>query len=457
MEAWAVAHAQGAVFFRQGSRQSHLFSFFLEQGSGYSTRRKRVIMKQNKRLLLHIVVLSICILLGWESCIALYFRLGFPIPIDLTFRYNEVSCAHQGIDPFDIFEHNISSEEFCGLDRPDFPYEEKNGKKIVHSYPAWHMAVFWWYGYVPKEVCIAIMIGLYLCSLLWSCYWTSKKLQKSDCLHYVVDILSLLAAMTIPFGCLCTTMNYGLFLLGCSLLLYNLLETQHTILAGMVFSLIMLKPQVGIPFLIPLFLNKKYQIIAIAGAICIAETLFTSWQLNKSPIELILQIPQLGAPFQKGFFTNTATKVFGPVGQYLTIGGFLAIISVLSFLVRNAENIWVRFLPAIALVPFWTYSQEHDWLVTLPCYIYILNNKDKYPRLYNLLPWLIALCVLAIFFWFNGIYILGKHRASTPLLLTLLSISCCMAVLDEKERWEIRFSPKDLFSQMSFWKTKKRK
>ena len=359
---------------------------------------------------------------------------------DCKLRHNEISCIQTGVDPFDIFERKIESEEFYGFPRPDKPRENKNGRKIVHTYPAWHMPVFWWYGYVPTNVCIAFMIGACACSLVWICIWTSKRIQTPDRINLVHDILFLLAMTLYPFSNICWTLNYGLILLGCSLLLYTALEYKRDILAGIIYSFIMIKPQIGVLFFFPLLIGKKYKTIVIAGVICILETLFTAWQLDKSPVELILQLPQIGAPFHKGFFANIAIKIFGSYGQYISIGGFVVIVVVGCFLVRNAKDIWVRFLPAVACIPFWTYSHNHDWLVALTCFLYILRDKNLYPRLYNLCFCLVLLWPFSIISYDMKWYIFGEHKPTTPVLLLILSSSFLMAVLDEKNNWNININ-----------------
>lgn len=367
-----------------------------------------------------------------------YYFFDVPWASDLLLRYNEIACDHTGIDSFDIFERKITSEEFCGIDRPDKPKEERNGRNRVHAYPAWHTAVFWWYGYVPRSVCIAIMAILYACSLIWICKWISERLQEKDRFYYMADILFLLSMSVFPFLGVCCFMNYGLFLAGCALLVFTLLQCKHEVLAGIVFSLIMIKPQIGIPLLIPLFINRNYKTIAVAGAICIMETLFAAWKLDKSPVELILQIPQIGAPFlRKDFFGRIAAGIFGAPGSYVSMGLFLAIASAGSFFVRNAKDIWVRFLPAIAIIPFWVYSQFHDWIILLPCYFYIVKSREKYPVLYDL-----SFCLLflwGVFTFCNLVewYLIGKQGIASALHLAIVAIGCFMAISDTNEKWNM--------------------
>ena len=402
-------------------------------------------MKQNKRLWLRIVLMAVCILLlGIDVVNFAYHTWNERFACDLTVRHNEIECIRTGVDPFDIFERTISSEEYRGIFRPDKPEEPKDGRKRVHSYPAWHMAFFWWNNFVPRNICIVIMLIANIGSLVWVCWWLSKKYQRSDTVHLVQDILFLLVLMLYPFFCVFETLNYGLLLTGCLLLLFLALRCKYEILAGIAYAFIMIKPQIGVVLLLPLFFNKWFKTIAVAAAICIIGTIFTARELNKSPFELILQIPLIGAPFYKGFFTSMAIRTFGYAGGFVSMGVFVLIAAAGCFLVRNAEEIWMRFLPALAIIPFWTYSMHHDWFIFLPCCIYLLNSKGKHPKLYGLSMDLAIIWILTFLAVRQEFQILGHPLDDTIFLLAILMLSSGLVIWDTNEEWIHRNAPRFL-------------
>ena len=389
---------------------------------------------------LRIAILALaCILLG-VTLIVTNGRKIKTSPKDFKYRYNEIVCAHEGIDPFDIFERKKDSEVFCSIPRPDKPQVDRNGRKPVHAYPAWHTAAFWWYGFVPQNVCIAIMACLNFFSFAWVIFWIRKTRKKDKTNISSAEFFLFLLGMTLyPFFDLIISMNYGMLILGCTLLLCTALEQKHDVLAGIIFSFIMIKPQIGVLLLIPLFINRNYKTVVIAGAICLLETMFTAWKLDKSLIEMILQIPQIGAPFPKGFFAEIAIKVFGSFGQYISMGAFAGLAVAGCFLVRDAKEIWIRFLPAIVFVPFWTYSQKHDWLVLLPVYFYLLDNRQKHQRLYSLCFCLLILRIVVSFFWLTNWYYLGKQGLAAVLHLGIVSITCFIVILDNNKKWNDKY------------------
>lgn len=402
-------------------------------------------MKQNSFLWFRIVLMAICILfLGMDVMNYAWDTWTERFACDLTSRYNEIECIRSGVDPFDIFERKISSEEYVGLIRPDMPEEPQNGRKIVHSYPAWHMAFFWWNNFVPRSICIVIMLIVNVCALVYVCEWLSKKYRRSDTIHLIQDILFFGILMLFPLYSVFSSLNYGLLLTGCLLLLFLALQCKYEILAGIVFAFIMIKPQIGLALLLPLFFNKWYKTIAVAGIICIVGTLFTAGELNKSPIELILQLRLLGAPYYKGFYTAMATKVFGSMGVFVSMGGFFLIAAIGTFLVRNAEEIWIRFLPALAIIPLWTYSKHYDWPIILPCCIFLLNSKRKYPKLYDWSINLAIMWVLAFLLERQGFKIFGHILDDALFLMAILMLSSVLAVWDVNEEWMKRNAPRFL-------------
>jgi hypothetical protein len=270
-------------------------------------------------------------------------------------------------------------------------------------------------------------------------------LTANDSQERIINILFLVITLLYPICGIFRYLNYGLLLLGCCLLLYLALERGYDMLAGIIYSFIMIKPQIGLLLIFPLLFNRKYKTIALAVVICLIETCFTAYMLNKSPIELILQIPKLGAPYSKGVIAERTMKIVGPAGQYIVMGIFICIAGGGSFLVRNAKEIWVRFLPVIAFIPFWTYSQPHDWLINLTCYIYLLNNKRKYPRMFDF-------CIIAVLFqtffafvnllqWFS----IGKEGIAVILHLSIILMCYVMVIQEEDEKHTIH----NLFNKLS--------
>ena len=377
---------------------------------------------------------AVCGLFVWSGfwllreCLVRYHLWGF----DLGFRHSEIACAHEGIDPFDIWNRTVVSDRFRGWNRPDKPAEPPDGRLKVHAYPAWHMAPCWWYGSVPWWLCASLMGLLYACSLVWSARWCVLRLAAAPG-HPAENALFLLALYLHPLGGICLTMNYGLLLLGTILLMGEALDRGRDALAGVLYSVVLFKPQIGLLLALPLLVGRRFKTLAVTASVCLAETLFASWKLGKPPWELLLQIPAIGAPYAKGFYAEMAGLVAGNAGPLVAMAAFAALASAGCWLVRKAPAAWMRFVPALAVAPFWTYSQPHDWLVTLPCSMGLLLHRDRHPRLYGGLVFLVAA-------WGAMLFASAMHRYF-PFQKTLLGVShlaillaCCVVVVAEARR-----------------------
>ena len=387
-------------------------------------------MKPDTLAKLRMALLAVvCLLFAWSggkrvwNSIAVYHYWAW----DFDLRRNEIACAHTGTDPFDVWERKVETDRFCGFTRPDMPIERPAegrlyGDKLpVHAYPPWHTALCWWYGFVPKWVCASLMGLLYAFSLVWIVRWIAARLRTADPRDVPENALFLLAAFLHPFGGICWTMNYGLLLLSCILLMASALDRGRDVLAGVLYSVVMVKPQVGLLMALPLLVGRKFKTLAVAAAVCIAETLFASWKLGKPPWELLMQIPAIGAPYGKGIFAEVAGKVLGAAGPLAAMAAFAGVAAAGCWLVRKAPETWMRFVPALAVVPVWTYSQYHDWLVTVPCFVCFLLRRSARPRLYTASVFLLALWGVLTFSSTQLVFIPLHQTLLTALHVLLLS------------------------------------
>ena len=69
---------------------------------------------------------------------------------DLRLRRNEIRCAHQGVNSFRIWTRETTLSGFTPITRPDMEnLPRAPGDAVVHAYPPWHTAMFYFYGWLP--------------------------------------------------------------------------------------------------------------------------------------------------------------------------------------------------------------------------------------------------------------------------------------------------------------------
>ncbi len=286
---------------------------------------------------------------------------------DLTMRINEVQCAHTGVNPFDVWERNVSTERFRGYDRGDKdPVSAEDAHKlVVHAYPPWHTTYCWFYGWLPRPITTALLGVVYGISLVFIVGAIRRRLLPLGTAERVFVwswiIAMLLTDLVSCFGCL----QYGLPLAALALFMYESLDKGRDGFAAVCWALMMIKPQVGLLFFFPLLFGKKYKVILLAGAICFIATLWPAWVYHESPIELILQVPKIGMPYNQ---EPVASKVLAPViGKSATFVWAVvcaSICAVGAWMFRKSGSWLVRTLPVAWMFPLWTYSQIHDHLAT---------------------------------------------------------------------------------------------
>ena len=97
---------------------------------------------------------------------------------DLQLRRNEICCAHQGVNSFRIWTRETTLSGFTPITRPDMEnLPRAPGDAVVHAYPPWHTAMFYFYGWLPEQMCLSLMsvvFGLCLFFILSECVRISK-------------------------------------------------------------------------------------------------------------------------------------------------------------------------------------------------------------------------------------------------------------------------------------------
>ncbi len=300
---------------------------------------------------------------------------------DIRLRHNEVSCSHTGVNPFKIYNRDITSTVYTGYARPDLNCYPEPNKKIVHAYPPWHTTFFWWFGWLPQNYVVMLMSLFNVLAFLGVLFYFKRFLSKeTDALLFWGCLLMGLAT---PFSGVFVTGNYGCLLLVLSVCMLEALARNKQCLAGIAWSLMMIKPQVGVLLFWPLFWGRKFITIGVAVLICVVVTLWPAHIYDESPLTLILQISQLGNTDIKSntaSFIGLSYKYLGDYGVFIWMAFCVVLCGILSYCVRKSPSWIFRIVPVLLIFPYWTYSQGHDYVVLWPLYVliafYLMSAKD---------------------------------------------------------------------------------
>lgn len=294
------------------------------------------------------------------------------VQLDFNLRHNEICASHERIDPFRVWDGQVESEKYIGRRRPDRPQPGPllPGQRMVHAYPPWHTTFFYFYGWIPNRTAAVAfkvfnlaLLAAMLVGLVRFCAQRKLSVPKtcfvaaSVCLYFHSQI-----RLCIGIG------NYGVLLAALAVLLFRFLDRGRQVPAGIVWALMMIKPQVSALLFWPLLFGKCYRAILVAAGICFAATLFPAWLYGESPLELVLQVPRIGAPYCLhgnfcGPFLRLARLFLGEASLGLTAAFFFLLGGLISFPARHCGKWWEKTIPAMIVVPYWTYAQRMDWVI----------------------------------------------------------------------------------------------
>lgn len=311
---------------------------------------------------------------------------------DLTVRHAEVTCAHLGVNSFHIWDRRIVIPGFCPMGRSDKPeYQAFLGDRCVHAYPPWHVFYYWFYGWLPKNICIGVMacvFGLCLAFVVHEVFEIAKTLTSHAGLC-TVGVLAMISYFVVK--CF-IWQNYGVLNLALLFLMIRALRGDHQIMAGVLWSIAMTKPQVGTLFFWPLLFGRRYVTIVTAVGMCLLTTIVMGVNYHESPIDLLIQLPLIGAPYAKVMLT----KILGPYGcwvQMLIVG---SVCGFLCYGLRNAQKWYVRFAPAALCAPLWSYCLGHDMVSLAVWYCVvayaIISHAEEKKR-----KWWIGFAIYGVF------------------------------------------------------------
>ncbi len=371
---------------------------------------------------------------------------------DLKLRYHEVCCSHTGVNPFHIWNQTIMSDKYKGIPHPDYKYDESPNKFEVHAYPAWHTTFFWFYGFISENVCVVLMSTFQIFVFIGGFIYFRRFFSSTSSVFFCLGVLLFL--FIYPFLISLHQGNYGGLLLLLSIMFYESLKRKHEIVAGIIWGVMMIKPQVALLLFLPLLFSRKYLTISVAVIICICATLIQSFVYKESPIDLILQIPEIGRPYvgnNAGVISLALNKCFGVNGVFVGMCVGFLICAILSYRLRNQSSWFIRLFPAFALFPLWTYSYAYDlpaqWMVFVVMSAWLIQNlRNKWFMCKVVFLWILIFSSLYFLFLkfvmqdTSGIgwrFYLAQVSFEIVLLLNYKSVKDCVSAIVNSENFKL--------------------
>jgi len=318
---------------------------------------------------------------------------------DVRLRRNEVCCAHKGVNSFRIWNRDCELEGFRPMFRPDKESGHgRPGDAVVHAYPPWHTSLLYFYGCMPNLMCMCFMsvvFGLCIYFIVSEC----RRICKTRIADYVIPFVFCITMIVANAVQCFFLLNYGVLILAAMLAMNKAIECKHDVCAGLLWAVAMIKPQVGLLFFWPLFWKKQHKAIIVATTTCIILTVITSFLVNESVTDLILQVPEIGKPYGTSVITERFLKpLFGSSVSTVVMILFFICAGVMTFIMKDKMDLLLLCGSVSVLIPVWTYSQGHDHVILMFWYLLLtllINGNTKCKN--TLLICLIGYCVGDVF------------------------------------------------------------
>ena len=297
---------------------------------------------------------------------------------DFSLRMAEIDCMLRGVNPYDVWHGDVVLKPYIPLGgEHDRAGEGEEGfSELINAYVPWEYMMMMPFALLPRAVAWVLyffsMLGA-LGILFWRGGLFARRFASRDvgvCREdfAIVGALPILL-VALPLYQNLQVGNLTVYVLLASVFMAACLGRGRNVMAGVCWAVAMLKPQLALPFAIPLLMMRKFTTCLVAAATCAALTLVSSLVCNASPVDLVVQ----GVSASKHAFRGCGTfPLFlcqympGDVGIYAGVLVGAAICAVLTrMLLRSGVRDWlVILMPAAVIGAAWTYAQ---------CYSFTMN------------------------------------------------------------------------------------
>ena len=297
---------------------------------------------------------------------------------DWLLRWREMRALKTGVDPFDIFTRRVQDPVYVSL------LDAHPGDPAVHNYAPWAYGFCFPAAYLSRRgAVVAAAVGnalalFLLAGLIFAL--AHERTGRSDraaaiaAAALLLDLFPLFRAFTVG--------NFSIVAAAAAFALALLLERKRDLLAGAMLALLMLKIQIGLVFLVPLVLGRRWRTLAVGGALCFAAACLPAACVGKSPLTLAWQLlfsgdPSFLSPYTGGLFSIFARHLSAPMLLAADAVVALGVLGFVSWRLRDRGDWLLKLAPAAAIVPLWNYSQTIDLCLLLVPLVYFLIRLER--------------------------------------------------------------------------------
>ena len=282
---------------------------------------------------------------------------GHGIGVDMELRYNEIRCVRAGINPFDVWSGAATPAEFCRFDQRPLTGAP------VHTYPPWEYTLAMPLSFLTQRAAGNVVECLLVVLAAVVAAWCFRRGRRASGAWQCGLLCAAAALLTgLPLHEEFRSQNYYLLCTAATLGLASALNRGRQVLGGVCWALMMVKPQYGVLFAIPILWRRQFVTFGVAVALCLALAIPPAL-LTHTPLPvIILQAGRAGGEYfiRSGLIPGVAFQSLAAwFGHWLpataSAGIGIGLTLWMTWCMRRRRD-WFEFLlPTVLGTTIWTY------------------------------------------------------------------------------------------------------
>ena len=338
----------------------------------------------------------------------------FEPPCDIRIGIVEAHLVYNGIDPYDIWSGKRVIKGYRpGLYSSGADYSNySDSDEDVNVHPPWFYAAMLPFVFLPIKIATAIHFLLMVASLITLVMLGYRLFRRFglDKSEGIIAATSSVLVLAIPILQDFASANWALLVIAAAAMMAVALEQGHDVLAGFCWAIVMLKPQVGLIFAVPLLMRLRIRACAVAVATCVAVSMLPAMLTHTSPIKMLLSTPGSnsgqfwGCGTLPSFICSLMSQDLAVVVG-LIIGLLVCIWLTRKVLATNDELLIIT--PAAICSMCWTYARCYSHVAGWFFFIWlcIALKRSNCARRYVVLSVVALFSITRLFSIFHCLYV----------------------------------------------------
>ena len=329
---------------------------------------------------------------------------------DFNYRMAELDCVAHGVDPFKVWNEEIVFKPYY-TNNPACRYIPEGCNQMISVYAPWEYSLMFLFGLIDGEFGWWIYSALSFVLLFAIALAIRKNISAYGLGDAPSQLLALLPLLTVsyPLWSNFQVGNHMAIALSGAVFMGICLNFRRDFAAGICWMLVMIKPQIGLIFAVPLLLKMRVLTGLLAVALCVllsvppviaCKTSFFD-MLREPSIATAFAFEGCGTwpKFLCGYFSNETDIVIG-----LAIGTALCLW--MTWLLRREKDWLVYLMPAAVCSSCWTYTQAYThamgWFLAYAIVKELIHNP--YSKAMRILAALSLLVLPRFVLAWHGLY-----------------------------------------------------